>query len=111
MARKQPYIVVFAAQVKDHLQAVEKKYRFLIREKIDEQLQWEPAVQTRNRKPLRKPLLGAAWELRLGPDNRFRVLYGIDEDNRQSRFWRSASRMENGFWLAVKRWNHEESIS
>ena len=51
-----------------------------IREKIGEQLRFEPGVETRNRKPLRQPaLFGAGWEIRFGPDNRFRVLYDIDE--------------------------------
>lgn len=35
-------------------------------------------VETRNRKPLQRPVsIGADWELRLGPNNRFRVFYRI----------------------------------
>jgi mRNA-degrading endonuclease RelE of RelBE toxin-antitoxin system len=83
MAEKQPFILIFAPQVKDHLQSIDRKYRSLIRDTIEEQLQWEPNVQTKNRKSLREPLLGADWELRLGPSNRFRVLYDIDENNHQ----------------------------
>ena len=83
MARKQPYEVIFAPQVKAHLQAIERKYRSLIRDKINEQLPWEPGVRTTNRKSLRTPVLGADWELRFGPDNRFRVLYDIDDENHQ----------------------------
>ena len=83
MARKQPYTLIFAPQVKGHLQGIERKYHSLIRDKIDEQLQMEPGVQTTNRKSLRTPVLGADWELRFGPKNRFRVLYDIDEDNHQ----------------------------
>ena len=38
----------------------------------------------RNRKPLRQPApFEATWEIRFGPNNRFRVLYGIDEKLRQ----------------------------
>ena len=70
-------------QVKDHLREVDRKYHSLIRDTIDERLQWEPNVQTKNRKSLREPLLEADWELRLGPGIRFRVLYDIDEDNHQ----------------------------
>jgi hypothetical protein len=52
----------------------------LIREKIGEQLRFEPGVQTTNRKLLRQPAsFAATWEIRFGPDNRFRVLYDIDE--------------------------------
>lgn len=52
----------------------------LIREKIKEQLHYEPNVETRNRKPLRQPApFAAQGGIRFGPDNRFRVLYEIDE--------------------------------
>jgi mRNA-degrading endonuclease RelE of RelBE toxin-antitoxin system len=81
MARKQPYTLAFASAVTEHLQAIDAKYRALIREKIGEQLRFEPAAETTNRKPLRQPApLGATWEIRFGPDNRFRVLYDIDEE-------------------------------
>jgi hypothetical protein len=51
----------------------------LIRSAIKEQLEFEPERVTRNRKPLERPIeLGARWELRLGPDNRFRVFYRVD---------------------------------
>ena len=83
MARQQPYALVFAPQVRNHLKAIERKYRSLIRDKINEQLQLEPGVQTVNRKSLRTPVLGADWEIRFGPDNRFRVLYDIDDENHQ----------------------------
>jgi hypothetical protein len=33
---------------------------------------------------LRQPApFEATWEIRFGPDNRFRVLYGIDQENRE----------------------------
>src|SRR5205085_1281933 len=83
MAKKPQYSLLFAPQVKNHLEAIERKYHSLIRDKIDEQLQFEPSVQTRNRKSLREPVLGADWELRFGPSNRFRVLYDIDEEHHQ----------------------------
>jgi hypothetical protein len=42
---------------------------------------FEPGVETKNRKPLRQPaVFGAQWEIRFGPDNRFRVLYDFDEE-------------------------------
>ena len=48
-----------------------------------EQLRFEPGAETTNRKPLRQPApFGATWEIRFGPDNRFRVLYHIDEKTR-----------------------------
>ena len=83
MARRQPYTLAFASAVSEHLRAIDAKYHTLIREKIGEQLRFEPGVATRNRKPLRQPaLFGAGWEVRFGPDNRFRVLYDIDTEAR-----------------------------
>jgi len=50
----------------------------LIRRSINEQLRFEPTRASRNRKPLRQNKIGAEWEIRFGPDNRFRVLYNVD---------------------------------
>jgi mRNA-degrading endonuclease RelE of RelBE toxin-antitoxin system len=83
MARRQPYTVIYARGVTKHFQSIEAKYDRLIRAEIEEQLQFEPGVETKNRKPLRQPApFGAEWEIRFGPDNRFRVLYDIDEAHR-----------------------------
>ena len=44
-------------------------------------VRFEPGAETTNRKPLRQPApFGATWEIRFGPDNRFRALYDIDEE-------------------------------
>ena len=83
MAQRQPYTLAFASDVTRHLRAIDAKYHALIREKIGKQLRFEPATETTNRKPLRQPApFGAAWEIRFGPDNRFRVLYAIDHEHR-----------------------------
>jgi hypothetical protein len=43
----------------------------------------EPTKETTNRKPLRQPAaFGGSWEIRFGPDNRFRVLYDVDQEPR-----------------------------
>lgn len=81
MARRQPYTLVYARGVTKHLKSIDAKYDRLIREKMEEQLLFEPNVETKNRKPLRQPApFAAQWEIRFGPDNRFRVLYDIDEE-------------------------------
>lgn len=81
MTRQQPYALIYARGVNKHRQAIDAKYDQLIREKIEEQLTFQPGVETRNRKPLRQPApFGAQWEIRFGPDNRFRVLYEINEE-------------------------------
>jgi hypothetical protein len=65
---------------------IEAKYNALIRDKIGEQLRFEPATETTNRKPLRQPApFGASWEIRFGPNNRFRVLYDVDLEANQVR--------------------------
>ena len=83
MARREAYALVYARGVTNHLQFIDAKYDRLIAEKMKEQLEFEPGVETRNRKPLRQPApFEAHWEIRFGPDNRFRVLYEIDEASR-----------------------------
>ncbi len=84
MNAKSRFDLIYAPQVKTHLQAIERKYHSLIRRTIKTQLQFEPNVETRNRKPLERPVeLGADWEIRFGPDNRFRVFYSVQQKNRQ----------------------------
>jgi mRNA-degrading endonuclease RelE of RelBE toxin-antitoxin system len=76
--------LIYAPLVKRHLKSIESKYYSLMRETIKEQLQAEPEVETRNRKPLKRPVLGATWESRFGPNNRFRVLYRVNADKQQA---------------------------
>jgi hypothetical protein len=86
MARRQPFTLVYADEVKDHLRAIEAKYHSVIQSGIETQLVHEPDVETRNRKPLKRPIaFGADWELRLGPDNRFRVFYQVNIESREVR--------------------------
>jgi mRNA-degrading endonuclease RelE of RelBE toxin-antitoxin system len=84
MARRKRYLLVYAREVKRHLRFIDAKYHGLIRETIEEQLFYEPDVETRNRKPLVQPAsFDSTWEIRFGPDNRFRVLYDIDNEDRE----------------------------
>jgi mRNA-degrading endonuclease RelE of RelBE toxin-antitoxin system len=81
MAKRLPYSLVYADDVKVHLRSIEAKFHSLIQSEIENQLRHEPDVETRNRKPLKRPTaFGADWELRLGPDNRFRVFYQVDAE-------------------------------
>ncbi|HEY1378096.1 MAG TPA: type II toxin-antitoxin system RelE/ParE family toxin [Gemmataceae bacterium] len=83
MARRQPYNFIYARGVTRHLEFIDARYDSLIREAMETQLRFEPNVETKNRKPLRQPAPFAAhWEIRFGPNNRFRILYDIDEDQR-----------------------------
>jgi hypothetical protein len=86
MAKKPPFALVYADEVKGHLRTIETKYHSQIQSAIEEQLLFKPEVETRNRKPLKRPIsFGADWELRLGPDNRFRVFYQVKADSLEVR--------------------------
>lgn len=87
MVARQPYGLVYAPQVKSHLRAIERRHYSLIRQMIEEHLRWEPDVETRNRKPLKRPPASseAEWEIRFGPDNRFRVFYDMEREQRRVR--------------------------
>ena len=79
MSPATPYTLQFAPETIAHLHAIERKYHRLIRQTVNEQLRFTPEKETRNRKPLELPApFGAPWELRLGPDHRFRVFYEVD---------------------------------
>ncbi len=69
------YRVEYAPEAEDHLRALTAQQRAIILDTVDEQLQYQPTVQTRNRKPLRPNLL-APWELRIGT---LRVYYSVTE--------------------------------
>jgi len=84
MSKREPYTLIYAPVIRDHLRAIDTKHHTLIRQKIEEQLKFDPDVETRNRKPLRQPAaFGAEWETRFGPKNRFRVLYEIEKTERK----------------------------
>src|SRR5579885_3271095 len=79
MVKLAPYAIEYDSEIPQQLDAIEPKYHSLIRAVIEEQLRFEPEIETRNRKPLRRPIAwGATWELRFGPDNHFRVFYRVD---------------------------------
>jgi hypothetical protein len=84
MARWRPFKLSYDEAIRNQLRAIQVKYHSLIRKVIEEQLLFEPEKETRNRKPLRQPApFEATWELRFGPDNRFRVLHGVDQERRE----------------------------
>jgi len=83
MPRRRRFTILFAPETLEHLDVLERKEHRLIRQAIDEQLSFLPEQVTRNRKPLEQPApFGAPWELRFGPDNRFRVFYEVEANKR-----------------------------
>ena len=78
MARLQ-FEIVFAPEVFGHLDFIKRRDHPLLKDTINRQLSFEPTLMSRNRKPLEQPApFGATWELRLGPQNCFRVFYEVD---------------------------------
>jgi len=81
--RRQKFKLIFAPETVEHMKAIESRHHSLVRATIEEQLKMAPDTSTRNRKRLETPApFDATWELRFGTDNRFRVLYEIDEAKR-----------------------------
>ena len=70
------YDIEYTLEAVDDLKRFRKNEQQLIVDQIDEQLSYEPAQETRNRKRLR-PNKVAEFELRI---TRFRVFYDVDEN-------------------------------
>ena len=84
MSKQKRFALIYPPITKKHLKSIDAKHYSLIRETVESQLQFEPDVETRNRKPLKRPVVfGAKWEIRFGTDNRFRVFYRVDYDQEQ----------------------------
>ena len=84
MTKSVLYKIAYAPQVRKHLKAIEPKYYSLIRTEIESRLKFEPTIETRNRKPLKRPAdIQGEWELRIGHDNRFRVFYAVDVERHE----------------------------
>jgi mRNA-degrading endonuclease RelE of RelBE toxin-antitoxin system len=100
MSPKSRFVLRFAPEVVTHLDTIERKYHRLIRKTIDEQLRFEPENETRNRKLLEQPApYDATWELRCGPQNRFRVFYAISEKDQE--VWILAIGVKEGNHLLI----------
>lgn len=70
-----PYRIEYSPAAGEHLQVLTARQRTIVLDAVDEQLAYQPAVETRNRKPMR-PNPVAPWELRIGD---LRVYYDIQE--------------------------------
>jgi len=70
------YRVEFSDSAIRHLKGFSAAQRSVILDAIEQQLMYEPLIETRNRKLLR-PNRFFAWELRIGE---LRVFYIVDQD-------------------------------
>jgi mRNA-degrading endonuclease RelE of RelBE toxin-antitoxin system len=70
------YRIDYSPDAEGHLRALTARQRSIVFDTVDEQLGEQPAVETRNRKPMR-PNPIAPWELRIGS---LRVYYDIADE-------------------------------
>src|SRR5258708_26598894 len=78
---------------------IDSKYHSLIRPTLQAQLRFEPNTEMRNRKPLERQVeFEANWELRFGPDNRFRVFYAVSHERHEYE-----DRIRGGYQSALQR--------
>lgn len=83
MTDRPRFEIIFDDAVETHFAAIDRKDHSLVLDAIEQQLSHEAAIQTRNRKPVRIPnSLNATWEMRCGMNNRYRVFYDIDVEDR-----------------------------
>jgi mRNA-degrading endonuclease RelE of RelBE toxin-antitoxin system len=100
MPAKSPFAFIYDSEVVRHLKTIDRKYYSLIQRTIEKQLSYEPETEIRNSKPLRRPsVFGTAWELRFGPDNRFRVFYRTDQPNREVHILAIGSKIDNRLFI------------
>jgi mRNA-degrading endonuclease RelE of RelBE toxin-antitoxin system len=103
VTRKQPFTLVYAPVVRNHLEAIERKYYPLIRRTIETQLQFEPDVEARNRKPLKRSIAaGGDWEIRFGPGNRFRVFYEVNQERDEVHILAIGVKVGNRLYIGTK---------
>ncbi|MEG4308950.1 MULTISPECIES: type II toxin-antitoxin system RelE/ParE family toxin [unclassified Microcoleus] len=70
------YQIEYADAAIEHLKFLTTRQQRTVLDTVDEQLKYEPLVETRNRKPM-EPNSLATWELRIG---NLRVYYDVEEN-------------------------------
>lgn len=105
MAIGRSFDLIYDEEITEHLAGIERKYHSLIQHKIEERLKYEPMVETRNRKPLdRSSQFGEdTWEIRFGPNNRFRVFYRSDLSKQEVRILAIGVKVRNKLFIGGER--------
>jgi mRNA-degrading endonuclease RelE of RelBE toxin-antitoxin system len=70
------YRIEYSPDADEHLRALTARQRSTVLDVVERQLPHEPAIETKNRKPMRPNPL-APWELRIGV---LRVYYDVEEE-------------------------------
>ncbi len=102
---KQSFDLIYDQEIRQHLAAIERKHHSFIRQTITQQLTYEPNIETRNRKPLTSSAeFGeVTWEIRFGPNNRFRVFYRTEESKQEVRVLAIGVKNRNQLWIGGER--------
>jgi mRNA-degrading endonuclease RelE of RelBE toxin-antitoxin system len=70
------YRIEYSPDTEDHFRILTRRQQVTVLDTVEKQLQYQPAVETKNKKPMR-PNPVAPWELRIG---NLRVYYDIEDD-------------------------------
>lgn len=70
------YRIEYSPDTEDHFRVLTTHQQVTVLDTVEKQLQYQPTIETRNRKPMR-PNPIAPWELRIG---NLRVYYDIEDD-------------------------------
>jgi uncharacterized protein YgbK (DUF1537 family)/mRNA-degrading endonuclease RelE of RelBE toxin-antitoxin system len=76
--RQIPYCIEYSPASEVHLRNLTPRQQAIVIDGVNEQLLYQPTVETRNRKKMRPNLL-APWELRIGD---LRIYYDVEEPER-----------------------------
>ena len=71
------YRIDYSPETEGHLRVLTARQRIIVFDTVDQQLAYQPTVETRNRKPMRPNPL-APWELRIG---NLRVYYDVVDNS------------------------------
>ncbi len=89
------YSIEYTEQAISDLESLKKHEQAEILDSVERQLQYEPTLETCNRKRLR-PNETADWELRIG---QFRVLYNVESEVKIVEIQRIGEKRGNAFFF------------
>ncbi|HEY7215181.1 MAG TPA: type II toxin-antitoxin system RelE/ParE family toxin [Thermoanaerobaculia bacterium] len=92
------YGIRFAESVKGQIRQLSARQRVQLMDAIEQQLPYEPTVETKNRKPLRPNPL-APWELRVGD---LRVFYEVATQENEVHVLAVGQKRGNTVWVGGK---------
>lgn len=70
------YRIEYSPETEEHFRVLTARQQSIVLDTVEKQLQYQPTVETRNRKPMR-PNPVAPWELRIGD---LRVYYDVEDE-------------------------------